>query len=65
MARRVDPRAPQPEADAERALLLGWLAFYRDALQAKCADVTPDQLVERSVEPSRLTWPWLAATTSG
>lgn len=55
MANHVGSRAPQPEADDERALLLGWLSFYRDALRAKCADVTPEQLVERSVEPSRLS----------
>ncbi|MGC5165525.1 DinB family protein [Luteimicrobium sp. DT211] len=45
---------PEPFAD-DRELLLGWLAFHRDALSRSCADLTPEQLVERSVPPSDLS----------
>jgi hypothetical protein len=45
---------PEPFAD-DRELLLGWLAFHRDALARSCADLTPDQLVEQSVPPSDLS----------
>jgi hypothetical protein len=48
-------RAPEPAAASERDLLLGWLAFHRDALAAKCEGLTPDQLVTRSVPPADLT----------
>jgi hypothetical protein len=36
-------------------VLLGWLAFHRDALQAKCDGLDADQLVERSAPPSPLS----------
>jgi hypothetical protein len=39
----------------ERAILLGWLAFHRDALAAKCDVLIPEQLVERSAPPSVLS----------
>ena len=45
---------PGPRGD-ERELLLGWLAFHRDALVRNCADVAPEQLIEASVPPSDLT----------
>jgi len=48
-------RAPEPGDGDERALLLGWLAFHRDALEAKCAGLTDDQLVVRSAAPSSLS----------
>ncbi len=48
-------RAPQPGDGDERALTLGWLAFHRDALEAKCAALTSDQLVARSAHPSHLS----------
>jgi hypothetical protein len=48
-------RAPQPEADDEVAVLLGWLAFHRDALAAKCEGMTDEQLVVASASPSTLT----------
>jgi len=51
-----DPRAPEPALDtADRELLLGWLAFHRDALAAKCGGLTGEQLVTRSVPPSDLS----------
>ncbi|KRD41503.1 hypothetical protein ASE38_18135 [Cellulomonas sp. Root930] len=48
-------RAPEPEATDERGVLLGWLAFHRDALAAKCADLSDAQLVITSTPPSDLT----------
>jgi len=45
----------EPADGGERALLLGWLAFHRDALEAKCAGLSAAQLVERAVAPSPLS----------
>ncbi len=48
-------RAPSPPDSDERSILLGWLAFHRDALAAKCDGLTDAQLVERSAPPSTMT----------
>jgi Protein of unknown function (DUF664) len=48
-------RAQEPGNAGERDLLLGWLAFHRDALAAKCDGLTPDQLVRTSAPPSDLS----------
>ena len=48
-------RVPEPDSDDERGVLLGWLAFHRDALRAKCAGLSPEQLVTASAPPSPLT----------
>jgi hypothetical protein len=48
-------RVPEPDADDERGVLLGWLAFHRDALRAKCEGLSPGQLVTASAPPSPLT----------
>ena len=48
-------RVPEPKDGDERSLLLGWLAFHRDALAAKCAGLSDDQLVERAAAPSPLS----------
>ncbi|HEY0636661.1 MAG TPA: DinB family protein [Pseudonocardiaceae bacterium] len=48
-------RVPEPTADDERGLLLGWLAFHRDALAAKCAGLTDEQLVTAAAPPSDLS----------
>ena len=48
-------RATQPDDGDERAIALGWLAFHRDALRAKCDGMTPEQLVTRSSDPSHLS----------
>ena len=48
-------RAAEPPDAAERELLLGWLAFHRDALAAKCDGLSPDELVAAAALPSRLT----------
>jgi Protein of unknown function (DUF664) len=39
----------------ERSILLGWLAFHRNALEAKCAGLDAAQLVARSAPPSPLS----------
>jgi hypothetical protein len=48
-------RAPEPGNAGERDLLLGWLAFHRDALAAKCEGLAPEQLVQTSASPSDLS----------
>jgi uncharacterized protein DUF664 len=48
-------RSPEPGNADERHLLLGWLAFHRDALASKCDGLTATQLVEESAPPSDLT----------
>ena len=48
-------RAPEPPAGGERELLLGWLAFHRDALAAKCDGMSAGQLVAMAVPPSDLS----------
>jgi Protein of unknown function (DUF664) len=48
-------RAVQPPDGDERVILLGWLAFHRDALRVKCAGLDADQLVSRSASPSPLS----------
>ena len=48
-------RSGQPADGDERSLTLGWLAFHRDALQAKCEGLAAEQLVDRSAAPSRLS----------
>lgn len=50
-----DNRAEQPADGDERSILIGWLAFHRDALASKCQGLTDNQLVERAVEPSPLS----------
>jgi hypothetical protein len=48
-------RVPEPGDGDERNVLLGWLAFHRSALEAKCAGLSDEQLVERSAPPSPLS----------
>ncbi|HVX42298.1 MAG TPA: DinB family protein [Mycobacteriales bacterium] len=48
-------RIPEPGDGDERTVLLGWLAFHRNALRAKCAELSPEQLVTRSAPPSPLS----------
>lgn len=60
MVRHVDwmsefRRAQQPEGADERGITMGWLAFHRDALQAKCEGLSAEQLAYRSAEPSHLS----------
>ena len=48
-------RVPEPPDGDERSILLGWLAFHRNALEAKCAGLDGDQLVSRAAPPSPLS----------
>jgi hypothetical protein len=48
-------RVPEPVDSDERNLLLGWLAFHRNTLEAKCAGLSDDQLVERAASPSPMS----------
>jgi Protein of unknown function (DUF664) len=48
-------RVPEPGDGDERGIVVGWLAFYRNALEAKCAELDADALAARSAPPSRLS----------
>ena len=48
-------RVPVPPDGDERSVLLGWLAFHRNALASKCAGLDADQLITRSAPPSPLS----------
>jgi hypothetical protein len=48
-------RIPEPSDGDERSILLGWLAFHRNALEAKCGGLDAAQLVTRSAPPSALS----------
>jgi Protein of unknown function (DUF664) len=48
-------RVAQPANLALPDVTLGWLAFHRDALRAKCAGLTDEELVEASIPPSTLS----------
>lgn len=48
-------RSQEPADGDERSIILGWLAFHRDALNSKCEGLDPDQLVVRSASPSHLS----------
>lgn len=48
-------RAEQPPDGDERSIVLGWLAFHRDALAAKCQGLDDQRLAERSSPPSALS----------
>jgi len=49
------PRVPEPKDGDERSILIGWLRFHRNALQAKCAGLDPDGLAIRAAPPSPLS----------
>jgi Protein of unknown function (DUF664) len=51
----VPARASEPQPGSERDILLGWLAFHRDTLAAKCADVSADALVRTGLGGSTLS----------
>jgi hypothetical protein len=48
-------RVPQPPDGDERSILVGWLTFHRDTLEAKCSGLSGTQLATRSAEPSALS----------
>ncbi|HJQ42853.1 MAG TPA: DinB family protein, partial [Jatrophihabitantaceae bacterium] len=43
------------DARGERETLTGFLDWYRTTLELKCAGLTPEQLAQRAVPPSRLS----------
>ncbi len=47
-------RVAEPRDGDERSILLGWLAFHRNALEAKCHGLTAKQLTDRALPPSSL-----------
>jgi Protein of unknown function (DUF664) len=51
----VTERVAQPANLGEHEVILGWLAFHRDALGAKCTGLTDAQLIEQSAPPSTLS----------
>jgi hypothetical protein len=48
-------RVPEPTDGDEGSVLLGWLAFHRNALATKCSGLDDDQLATRSTPPSSLS----------
>jgi uncharacterized damage-inducible protein DinB len=50
-----DPRSEPPERGDERETLIGFLRWQRETLELKCSGLTPEQLGERSVEPSTMS----------
>jgi uncharacterized protein DUF664 len=48
-------RVPEPPDGDERSILLGWLAFHRNAFAAKCDGLDAEQLAERAAPPSPLS----------
>ncbi|MEX2393540.1 MAG: DinB family protein [Actinomycetota bacterium] len=51
----VDPRTEPPLASDEKAMLVGFLRWYRETLELKCSDLDAEQLARRSVEPSTMS----------
>ncbi|HZY77624.1 MAG TPA: DinB family protein [Jatrophihabitantaceae bacterium] len=49
------PRADPATTSDERTMLTEFLDYYRATLAVKCADLTPEQLARRAVEPSTLS----------
>jgi hypothetical protein len=52
----VVPRVPEPSDGDERSVLLGWLAFHRSALEAKCAGLDAEQLARPNRTSSGADW---------
>jgi uncharacterized damage-inducible protein DinB len=50
-----DPRDSGKPLTDERSTLLEYLRAYRLTLEMKCADLTPEQLAQRSVPPSTMS----------
>lgn len=49
------PRPAEPASGDEREMLRQWLAFYRGMVAWKCSGLSPRQLAEMAVPPSRLS----------
>jgi uncharacterized damage-inducible protein DinB len=50
-----DPRDSGTPLTDERSTLLEYLRAYRLTLEMKCADLTPEQMAQRSVPPSTMS----------
>jgi uncharacterized damage-inducible protein DinB len=50
-----DPRGEPPTLGDERDTLVAFLRWQRETLELKCSDLSPDQLAQRSVEPSTMS----------
>ena len=50
-----DPRAEPATLGDELETLVGFLRWQRETLELKCADLSPEQLARRSVEPSTMS----------
>ncbi len=48
-------RAPEPPPGSEPDILVGWLAFHRDALAAKCEGVAPEAMVRTGLAGSTMS----------
>jgi hypothetical protein len=48
-------RTDEPDSGDERSLLLGWLAFHRDALRAKCDGVAASDLIRSGLGGSTMS----------
>src|SRR3954470_790353 len=51
----ADQRTEPPRVADERTSLDAWLDFHRATLLWKCDGLTPEQLAERSAEPSTMS----------
>ena len=53
---RIEPERTEPGGlTGDRAMLDGWLDYYRATLLVKCEGLTPGQLIARSCEPSPMS----------
>lgn len=55
MTDKLPALAEPAQLGSEREILLGWLAFHRDALARNCAGIAAEQLVEPAAPPSDLS----------
>jgi uncharacterized damage-inducible protein DinB len=52
---KSDPRSEPPASGDERETLIGFLRWQRETLELKCSGLSPEQLAERSVQPSTMS----------
>jgi uncharacterized damage-inducible protein DinB len=52
---KSDPRSEPPANGDERETLIGFLRWQRETLELKCSGLSPEQLAERSVQPSTMS----------
>ncbi|MGQ0838517.1 DinB family protein [Actinokineospora sp.] len=51
----ADTRADLPRVGDDREILTAFLDWHRETFRLKCAGLTPEQLSERAIPPSRLS----------